>query len=242
MPGERKVDTIVLAGGINRIPLHEGYTPSFKALLSFRNKPSMQYVLDALAQVPRIGRIGIVGAEAELRPALQDPEAYTFVPGGERPGLSVFQGLRYFRESPEVLFATGDIPLVTPQSIAIFLQACFENRSRGDVFVSAVDRSRFTGPFEGCPKRCTRFRGRSICHGNLVVVDPSRVLAAISEGRLNAIYRARKNPLRTAAAFGWKFILAYLVGGSVLRFFTLEQSAEAASKSFRLKIVPILLD
>jgi CTP:molybdopterin cytidylyltransferase MocA len=237
-----QIDTVILAGGINRIPLYEGYTPSFKALMPFRNRPAIQYVLDALKHVPLIGRICVVGPESEIRSAIEDPGIYTFAPGGERVGQSVFQGLRHFRESPEILFVTADIPLLTHESISAFLQECFENRSRGDVFVSAVDRSRFTGPFAGCPKRCSRLRGRSICHGNLVLVDPSRVLDRISEGQLDAIYRSRKNPFRTAAAFGWRFLLAYLAGGGVLRFFTLEQTVRAASKGFRLRFVPVLLD
>jgi CTP:molybdopterin cytidylyltransferase MocA len=242
MFAERKVDTVVLAGGINRIPLFAGDNPSYKALLPFRDKPAIQYVLDALEQVPRIGRICIVGPEAELRPAIRNPAAYSYISGGDQPGASAFQGLRHFRTSVEVLFVTADLPLVTSAAISSFLQASFEKRSRGDIFVSAVDRSRFTGPFADCPKRCSRFRGRSICHGNLLLVDPSRVLATVSEGQLNTIYRSRKNPLRTAKAFGWRFVLAYLVGGGILRFFTLEQGVKAASKHFRLRFVPILLD
>ncbi|MBE0599150.1 MAG: nucleotidyltransferase family protein [Desulfuromonadales bacterium] len=239
---EKKIDTVLLAGGINRISLFEGYTPSLKALLSFHDRPSIDFVLAALGQAPQVGQICIVGPERELQPAIREPERYTFVPGGERPGESVFHGLCHFRESAQILFATVDIPLVTPEAIATFLQQSLENRSRGDLFVSAVDHSRFTGPYAGCPKRCTRLRGRSVCHGNLILADPAAVLATISEEQLDTIYRSRKVPLRTAAAFGWKFALAYLMGGGILRFFTLEQAVKAASKHFRLRIVPVLLD
>jgi hypothetical protein len=35
------VKAVVLAGGINRIPLFEGYTPGYKALMPFRGRPSI---------------------------------------------------------------------------------------------------------------------------------------------------------------------------------------------------------
>ena len=65
-----RVNAVVLAGGINRIPLFQGYTPGYKALLPFCGRPSILYTLDALKAVPQVARVCIAGPEADLRPAL----------------------------------------------------------------------------------------------------------------------------------------------------------------------------
>ncbi len=44
------IDVVVLAGGVNKIALYDGYQPGYKALVDFGGRPSIQYVLRALRQ------------------------------------------------------------------------------------------------------------------------------------------------------------------------------------------------
>ena len=76
----------MLAGGINTIELFDGYRPGYKALLPFCGKPSIQYVVEALEQVPNVAHISIVGPVDELSRALPHGSHFDFISPGEIPG------------------------------------------------------------------------------------------------------------------------------------------------------------
>jgi molybdopterin-guanine dinucleotide biosynthesis protein A len=239
-----KVDIIILAGGINRITLFDGDAPSYKALLSFGGKPCVQYVLDALENIPEAGRVCLVGPEAELRRAIKEPDRYEYAPGGRSFGESVFQGLEHFRDSEGVLFVTADLPLLTSSPVANFLDLCRRKKGHDrQIFFSAVDRRHFAGAYRDAPKRCSRFRDVTVCHGNLALLTPGMLegKGPLSREKLDAIYRNRKKTLRTCWAFGWPFAVGYILGGSFIRLFTLEQVLRTASNRFRVELVPVFL-
>src|SRR5690606_16967748 len=104
MPDANKIDTVVLAGGINRITLFEGDAPSYKALLPFVGIPCVQYVLNALKTLSEIDRVCLVGPEEALRGAIDEPDRYEYAPDGRTFGGSVYRGLEYFSDSEEILF------------------------------------------------------------------------------------------------------------------------------------------
>jgi len=62
----KHLDVVILAGGINRIPLYPGAKPGYKALLPFAGKPAIQYTLED-------GRSGV--AIASLRHGKQDDDS-----------------------------------------------------------------------------------------------------------------------------------------------------------------------
>jgi CTP:molybdopterin cytidylyltransferase MocA len=239
-----KVNIIVLAGGINRITLFDGDKPSYKALLPFGGKPCIQYVLDALKNIPETGRVCLVGPEAELRRAIEEPDRYEYAPEGQSFGGSVFRGLEHFRGSEGILFVTADLPLLTSTPVASFLDLCRRKRvHERQVFFSAVDRRHFAGAYQDAPKRCSRFRDVTVCHGNLALLNPVILEGSgpLSREKLDAIYRNRKKTFRTCRAFGWPFAFGYILGGGFFRIFSLEQVLRAASNRFRVELVPVFL-
>ncbi len=240
-----KIHAVVLAGGINRIRLYDGYEPGYKALLSFGDRPSIQFVLDALRQEPGIDRICVVGPEEEIRTALPGDYHLEFEPGGRRFSESFLRGLAHFHDAPAILFITADLPLVTPGAIANFLEQCRRKAENSvQLFFSAVSEETFTGPFRDAPKRCSSFRDMAICHGNLALLPPKALqgIPIFSPERLDGIYRSRKKTLQTCWAFGWPFLLGYLFGAGFLRPFRLQTVLRVASHHFSLEIVPIFLD
>lgn len=245
MSEEENVNTVVLAGGVNRIALFDGDAPSYKALLPLGGKPCIQYVLDALKKVPEAGRVCLVGPEKELRRVIEEPDRYEYAPDGRTFGGSVFRGLEHFSDSEGILFVTADLPLLTSSPVAGFLALCRRNKGDGrQLFFSAVDRRHFAGAYGDAPKRCSRFRDVTVCHGNLALLHPGifEGKGPISRDRLDAIYRNRKKTLQTCWAFGWPFALGYLLGGNLVRLFTLERVLRAASSRFRVELVPVFMD
>lgn len=244
MPETEKLDTVVLAGGINRITLFEGNVPSHKALLPFVGKPCIQYVLDALKSLSEIGRVCLVGPEEALRKAIDESERYEYAEEGRSFGGSVFRGLEYFSDSEEIFFVTADLPLLSSEAVERFLDLCRRKKSDGrQFFFSAVDQRHFDGPYRGAPKRCSRFRDVTVCHGNLALLHPGifKEKGPMSRDRIDAIYRHRKKTLQTCWSFGWPFALGYLLGGSFMRLFTLDQVVRVASKRFGVQLVPVFL-
>jgi CTP:molybdopterin cytidylyltransferase MocA len=243
-----RVNAVVLAGGINRIPLYAGYKPGYKALLAFHGKPSILYTLDALKAVPRVARICLAGPEAELRPALANTahagNACDFVDGGTTLRESIDRGLRHFAGSAYVLVLTADLPLITPRAIADFLGVCERTQApeKTALFLSLVPRHCFTGAYRHMTKPMNRFRDVEVCHGNLWLADSRLLQNTRATARINRIYRARKNPIATALAVGLRVGLAYGVGVHLLHALTLEQMTRIAARAYGVSGVPVIVE
>jgi CTP:molybdopterin cytidylyltransferase MocA len=252
------LDVVILADGINKIPLYAGSTPGYKALLPFAGKPAIQYTLEAVSALPAVRRIFVVGPEARLRDALKANGyhvACEYVPGGDSPMASVLNVLPRLKEGdvrdsqfkdsvPGVLFTTADLPLVTRASVQAFLDACAATKSPYPVnlYLSAVLRRAFTGPFARSRKGHMTFREGAVYHGNLALIEPRAFevpgLAAI----LKRLYHRRKNPVASALTGGWRIALSYVFGAFLLRVLTMEQMARIASRRLGVGIVPVLVD
>jgi molybdopterin-guanine dinucleotide biosynthesis protein A len=237
------VDAVVLAGGINRIELFEGYELGYKSLLLFGGKPLIQYTLDALRAVPQVKRVCIVGPETELRQAVQEASSYDFAQRGETLMDSVFCGLRHFCNSPIVLFISADMPLITHQAITDFLEtsANIETNYDRNIFWSVVPERFYTGPYEKSPKGFNRFKDIAVCHGNLMLTEPQLLKNTRTAAHIDDVYRARKSSIKAALAIGWRAGLSYLIGVHLLHILTLEQMARIVSKRLGVGLIPVLL-
>jgi len=245
--GLERINAVLLSGGINRIPLFEGYEPGYKALVPFRGRPSIQYSLDALRAVPRVGKVCIVGSEADLRPALRASGGdgdYDFVAAGETLLDSVAAGLRHFASSKRVLVLTADMPLITPQAITDFLEECerIPATDQPTLYVSVVPRSSYTGPYVRFTKPFNHFRDVAVCHGNLWLADPRLLGNTAAISRINRIYNARKNPLAEALAVGSRLSLAFILGVFLLHALTLKQMTHLAARRFGVAAESVLIE
>lgn len=248
------LDAVVLAGGINKIPLYPGYTPGYKALLPLAGKPAIQYTLEALRAVPSVRRILVVGPEAPVRDALAAAGCNVeceFVPGGDSIMTSVSNVLPHLKESdtgrvtaPRVLFTTADLPLVTSASVQTFLDACAAAKPfhRFNIYLSAVLGSSFTGPFARSRKGHMTFREGAVYHGNLALIEPQAFEMPGLVKLFERLYRNRKNPIASALSGGWRIALSYIFGAFLLRLLTMEQMARIASKRLGVGMVPVRVD
>jgi len=94
-----KISVAVLAGGINYISLYEGYRPGYKGLVLLEGRPMIQFVLEALRNVPQVKRICIVGPE-EIRKGIEDTDSYEYATEGKSLKESIFNSLRHFNDYP----------------------------------------------------------------------------------------------------------------------------------------------
>jgi len=250
----KHLDVVILAGGINRIPLYPGAKPGYKALLPFAGKPAIQYTLEAVNAIPNIRRIFVAGPEKELRAALAATGCRIpceYVPGGDSPMGSVMNVLPRLKESTPpgdapsaILFATADLPLVTTESVAAFLDACAAapRPYPANLYLSAVPGRAFTGPFAKSRKGHMTFRGGAIYHGNVALIEPQAFETPGLVNLFKRLYQRRKNPFASAISGGWRIALSYVFGAFLLRLLSLEQMARIVSRRLGVGIVPIRLN
>src|SRR5690606_19557778 len=141
--GGVKVDAVVLAGAPNQGALKEASDAPLEALIELGGKPMIAYVLQALRECGRIGRIAVVGPQG-LASAVQAAAVDGGPPvelAGDGGGLvtNIQRGLDYLNSQGPVLIVTSDIPLLTAEALNDFLDRCQEGQA--DVFYPIVARS-----------------------------------------------------------------------------------------------------
>ena len=240
-----EINALVLAGGINRITLFDGYKPGYKAVLPFCGKPLIEYTLAALKRSPEVKKICIVGPVEELKRTITSTDAvsYEFVNCGKTLIENVCRGLMHFRESPIVLVIPSDLPLATSEAISAFLAlcSCINTTYQANIFWSMVPEQDFTARYTRVKKGFNRFKDLSICHGNLLLMTPSLLNNSRFITRIDHIYQARKSSIRAAAAVGPGIGLTYLFGVHLFRRLTLSRFAQLASADFHVGLIPVLL-
>lgn len=249
----KELDVVILAGGINKISLYKGYMPTYKALLPFAGKPAIAYTLDAVRGLPGLRRLFIVGPEEKLREAVaasEFPVDCTFVPSGDSLMASVLNVLPHLKESAvgdaarEVLFTTADLPLVTAANVRTFLKARAAMTSPYplNLYLSAVPRRAFKGPFAKSHKGHMVFREGAVYHGNLALIDPRAFEAPGLARVFERLYRGRKNPIASSLAGGWRIALSYVFGAFLFRLLTMERMARIVSRRLGVGIIPVRVD
>lgn len=238
----QSVDAVMLAGGINTISLYEGYEPGYKALLEVGGQPCIRYVIDALKGSRYVRRVGIVGSEADLKPVVGN-DVTAFAPPSESLLGSIMQAWSLFGDAPLVLTTVADLPLLKPQMVDDFLEACAGavTTYKENAFLAVVSEEHFTSAFANLPKGGNVFKDGTVCHGNLLLATPRLLDNEAARARVNAVYAGRKSPIKSALAFGLGLGLAYVFGVHLFHLFTLKRMTDMASRRFGFGVVPILL-
>lgn len=239
---QSKIPCVVLAGGVNSIPLYKGYKPGHKALIDFHGKASIEYVLEAVVQSAHLkDHAGIVGPENEIKPVIMNYQ-FDFIPEGNTILESIFNALRRYKNEESVLITNADLPLISKDAIDEFIEKCFCEKSRynDNVFIPVVPKENFTGKFSRLAKSTSRFRDVDVCHGNLFMVSPCILNNENAVNRINTIYNARKSPVQSALATGLRVGISYVLGVHLFHILTMRQMAAVSSARFRIGFVPVL--
>lgn len=190
----------------------------YRALVPLNGVPMYLHVVRALMQVPEINEILVVGAVSE-------GEGYRVVSPAESLMANVRRGLEHSQHE-SVLFATADIPFLTSEGVQFFLD---ESVRSGAVLAYAVV------PAEVCRERfpqlkrtTVRLKEGEVTGGNLFWAQ--RTIALRELPRLEALYNARKQPIKLAIQFGLgllvRFVLAQTVSPKWLSIAQIERRAQ----------------
>jgi molybdopterin-guanine dinucleotide biosynthesis protein A len=201
------MNAVVLAGGPPDAVAALEPGVANKCFVRVAGKPLVTRTLAALRGVPGIGRIVAVAppaAHASAALSLADEVR----DDGPHIGESLRSGLSGFAPDDFVLVASADLPVLDRPAVEEFLELVA--RSEADVVYACVERELHRARFPDVPHTWARFRDGTFCGGGCFAIKP-RVFPAL-EGFLDRLGRARKNPLRLAAIFGYDVLARYALG------------------------------
>ncbi|HEV8355093.1 MAG TPA: nucleotidyltransferase family protein [bacterium] len=227
------MDAIVLAGGGSE----PGLDPTLpnKAFVLIAGRPLVVHVVAALAKTPSIGRIAVVGPEADLRPVL--PETVTLIPAVGDIMDNVIRALEVLQPSGLTLVTASDLPLLTPFVIEEVLDAC--TAEYGDFFYPIVPDNVILAQFPAAQKMFITLAEGTFCAGNMMILNPA-ILPRVRPF-VERIIGARKQPLLlrllVAQALGWS-VFTKLYTGKL----SITEVAARASDAFGVRVVPVIVE
>jgi len=214
------VDAIVLAGSANDGRLKEMSGEEYEALVAIGDKPMVAYVVETLRLSPLIGRIAIAGPEKEMARLFGNLPDVLFAPAGANAVASCLNALTVLNPAGPVLVATSDIPLLTPSSVADFIQRC--GREEADLYYPVVAREVNEQHYPGVERTYAKMKEGPFTGGNLFLVNPQVVPACAAMAEQFVAHR--KSPLALARLVGWLTLLKF-----VCHQLTLAEAAVAVS-------------
>ncbi|WP_346355196.1 nucleotidyltransferase family protein [Azotosporobacter soli] len=200
-------DAIILAGGENKGPLRGCSDQPYEALIEIAGKPMVSFVAVALAAVPEIETIWVVGPAAQLAACPLPPKA-KLLEGGASIIETIRLGLAKLEPGRKAIVATGDIPLLTPEAVQEFLRLC--RQQAAEVYYPIISRELNDAHYPGSKRTYVRFTDGVYTGGNLFLVDPVVVPRCVAVAE--KIIANRKNPLQLCRILGWGFVVRFILG------------------------------
>jgi CTP:molybdopterin cytidylyltransferase MocA len=214
-------------------------TPCKAAVLA-GGQPMLLRVLDALAPIPGLDQIVVVGpsavalaASSLLVAGLKRDRVARLEPESS-PSRSAAAGISALGVNAPILITTADHALLTSGIAGEFLEG--SRASGADLAVGLVRFATVQAAFPGVRRTVIRFQDDAFCTCNLfAVLTPagSRVIEAWVK-----VEQQRKHPARLVAGIlGPVALLRYVLG-----LLTLGEALSCASQRLGARIVPVILD
>jgi len=201
-----RIGAIVLAGG--RVPSSLTDRCAHRALLPIHGKCMLEYIVETLQQAPSVVATAIIAPEGALAalphlPGLKAPSGDTLVDnmlkGSE---LLAADGVTH------LLFITGDIPLLTVESIEAFIT---DSLASGAVLTyPIIPREACERRFPGAKRTYVRLQDGTFTGGNVVLTTAKQLREQRS--LFQELYLARKQPFKLAGLLGWSTVVRMLTG------------------------------
>jgi GTP:adenosylcobinamide-phosphate guanylyltransferase len=209
-----------------------------KCLVLVAGVPMAARVVEALAACPAVGRIAIALEDPALVDAL--PALRPLVASGRcallataaTPSLSVQRALDELPQPLPLLVTTGDHPLLTPAIVEHFAAAARETGA--DLVAGLTPAAAIRKAYPDTQRTYLRFRDERYSGANLFAVLRPEGQRAVAFWR--RVEQERKRPWRLVRAFGWRPLLAYLLGR-----LTLDDAMARASSIVGARIAAVVL-
>lgn len=224
-----KLDALVAAGGKLRRgdPLYAQAPDGFKALLPIGGKPMVQWVVDALAASPRVGKIVLVGLPED------SPVRHPAITARLPEQGSLFRNIRaggewILNNNPAAqlaISASSDLPAITPEIVNWVVDAA--DRSEYDLYYVVIPKETMEASFPDSRRSFVHLRDCTLCGGDLHILRLSILPnASFWEG----MHAARKSILRMAVLLGMDTLF-----GLAFRMLTLAEARRRVSERIGIR-------
>jgi GTP:adenosylcobinamide-phosphate guanylyltransferase len=237
--GVASFTALVLAGSRGPDdPVARARGVAHKCLAPVAGVPMLVRVVLTLAACPSVGRIRVALEDPALIEdlpglrALREAGRCTALPTGATPSLSVLRALDELADPLPWLVVTGDHPLLTPAIVEHFCAAA--RATRADLAAGLTPASAIRAAYPKTERTYLRFRDEHYSGANLYALLGPEARRAIAFWRRAEL--ERKRPWRLVRAFGWRHLLAYLLGR-----LTLDAAMRRASRITGARVAAVSL-
>ncbi len=192
-------DAIILAGRSAEPALSPTDSRfSHKALLDIAGKPMLRYVAEALCASGRVRRLILVGLKESEWPGAPLSIPVIYIPSRGAIVDNCLAALEAHEGSDPVVFASTDVPLLSPEAVNDFLNQC--ETCDADLCYPIIRREVMEARFPGSGRTFTRLVEGQFCGGDIFRVRPRLVAGNIEFAR--SLTASRKSPWRLAKIIG----------------------------------------
>jgi GTP:adenosylcobinamide-phosphate guanylyltransferase len=223
------MECILMAGGVPQEDdlLHEHTQGKPKALLPLAGKPMVQWVLDALEGVDRIGGIILVGLGPDV--GFTSSKVIAHVSDHGSMLRNVIAGVDQLMEinpgAQQAVVCSADIPLITPTIVNDYLDQCRD--AEVDLHYGAVGRELMEGRFPESRRSYIHLTDGDLAGADIFVINPR--IAYSNRQLFEDLMGSRKSVLKQAGRIGWVTLLKLL-----LRQLSLAEAEERVCKAMGL--------
>ena len=180
-----------------------------KALLPIAGRPMVAYVVDALVGSRYVQHVAIIALDPAWE--LPFPVPVDYVPDTGGLFTNVEAGFNYalehYPDLDAVLCCCSDVPLITPQVVDAFIEACL--CSDHDIYYPIIERQVMEGRFPGSRRSYVHLREGDFCGGDLMLFRPT--LTVQQRETLRGLVGSRKRAWEQARTVGFGLLLKLLL-------------------------------
>jgi len=205
-----QVDAILPAGGRISGAFAAEAGAEIKALIELGGRTVLERTLAALRATGRVLRVVVIGpAEVAAHPGAR--AADVVLPAGASSPTNILRGIEWLRDAhggslpDRVLVLTTDLPFLTPQAIAGFLDACPPD---AEICLPLIRRQEFEARFPGLSIDYVRLPDGELTMGCAFLVKPAAIIA--NRAIIERAFAARKSQIAMVRLLGPAFILRFL--------------------------------
>ncbi len=202
------IDVLILAGARNNGPLKSVSSTEHEALIEIKDMPMVEYVIRAVNQASRTGKVVVVGPRQELESSIRE-QVNLIVDSGETLIENIQKGMEVTGSGNYVLLITSDIPLITKDVIDEFIITCL-NDSQADIYYPIIPKENNTAKFPTVKRTYVHLAEGTFTGGNMVLIKPAFLKDTL--GLLEKVILCRKKPWKLSQILGVKFIFKFVVG------------------------------
>ena len=200
-----KISVLILAGDSNKGEF--GPEVTNKSFIEIDDKWMVEYVVDALKDSNRVGRIAIVGPVEALKHRLEGKVDY-FIQEDEDIFGNIQRGLMPFKEEDFLLIATSDIPMIKGEIVSDFINRCSTHDA--ELYYPIVEKDVNDRLYPGFKRTYAKLRDGTFTGGNIVGLNP-KVVEQCGEFARRVIDH-RKNLLELGRLLGPRFLVLLATG------------------------------